>query len=209
MTSSVLEPPDDRNAFAVPCLPEWPDLEDETVRAAWRAIAADTHPDRADGGDLARYSQACAAFAELNSPWSRSEAYANLVEQAWAEGRFDDYPDGLPDGCRAAAYRFGSGRRGARAGPAAKGAAHAGRDPSRIRRGYPWRLLVRDAVVAGLCLAVLALFPAVPPLAAAAVASMLFVVYGRVDNGTPPSSVRRKNRKGKNRAGKGTGQERE
>ena len=60
------------NPFAVLGLPEWPDLEDETVRAAWQAIAAETHPDRADGGDLARYTQACAAFAELNSPWGRS-----------------------------------------------------------------------------------------------------------------------------------------
>ena len=80
------------NPFAVLGLPEWPDLEDETVRAAWKAIAAETHPDRADGGDLARYTQAAAAFAELNTPWGRSEAYADLVEQAWAEGRYDAYP---------------------------------------------------------------------------------------------------------------------
>ena len=74
------------NPFAVLGLPERPDLNDETVRAAWRAIAADTHPDRADGGDLDRYTQASAAFAELNTPWGRSEAYADLVEQARREG---------------------------------------------------------------------------------------------------------------------------
>ena len=39
-------------------LPARPDLTDEQVRAAWRAIAAATHPDRPDGGDLARYTQA-------------------------------------------------------------------------------------------------------------------------------------------------------
>ena len=33
-----------------------------------------------------------AAFAELRVPWSRSEAYADLVEQAWADGY-----DGLDD----------------------------------------------------------------------------------------------------------------
>ena len=41
-------------------------------------IAAATHPDRPDGGDLARYTQACAAYAELRTPWGRSEAWADL-----------------------------------------------------------------------------------------------------------------------------------
>ena len=59
-------------------LPARPDLPDEQVRAAWRAIAAATHPDRADGGDLARYTAASAAYAELRTPWGRSEAYADL-----------------------------------------------------------------------------------------------------------------------------------
>ena len=81
------------NPFAVLGLPERPDLDDETVRAAWRQIAAATHPDRADGGDLARYTQATAAYAELRTPWSRSEAYADLAEQARREGRYDAYPD--------------------------------------------------------------------------------------------------------------------
>ncbi len=67
------------NPFAALGLPERPDLDDETVRAAWRAIAAATHPDRADGGDLARYTQASAAYAELRTPWGRGEAYADLA----------------------------------------------------------------------------------------------------------------------------------
>jgi hypothetical protein len=70
------------NPFAALGLPERPDLDDETVRAAWRQIAAATHPDRADGGDLARYTQASAAYAELRTPWGRSEAYADLAPQA-------------------------------------------------------------------------------------------------------------------------------
>src|SRR5579862_6119243 len=65
-------------------LPARPDLDDEQVRAAWRAIAAATHPDRADGGDLAAYTAASAAYAELRTPWARSEAYADLAERAWA-----------------------------------------------------------------------------------------------------------------------------
>ena len=67
-------------------LPARPDLTDEQVRAAWRAIAAATHPDRADGGDLARYTAASAAYAELRTPWGRSEAYADLIEQAELDG---------------------------------------------------------------------------------------------------------------------------
>ena len=69
-----------RNPFDALGLPTDPDLTDEQVRAAWRAIAAATHPDRPDGGDLARYTQARAAYAELRTPWGRSEAYADLIE---------------------------------------------------------------------------------------------------------------------------------
>src|SRR5580693_5787112 len=68
--------------FAALGLPARPDLSDEQVRAAWRSIAAATHPDRPDGGDLARYTAASAAYAQLRTPWARSEAYADLVEQA-------------------------------------------------------------------------------------------------------------------------------
>ena len=46
------------NPFAALGLPVRSDLTDEQVRAAWRAIAAATHPDRADGGDVARYTAA-------------------------------------------------------------------------------------------------------------------------------------------------------
>ena len=70
------------NPFAVLGLPEWPDLEDETVHAAWQQIADQTHPGRPDGGDLARFTQATAAYYELSCPWGRTEAYADLVEHA-------------------------------------------------------------------------------------------------------------------------------
>ncbi|MBV9205362.1 MAG: hypothetical protein JO037_08140, partial [Actinobacteria bacterium] len=74
------------NPFDALGLPARPDLTDEQVRAAWRAIAAATHPDRAGGGDLARYTQASAAYAELSTPWGRTEAYADLAEQAEPAG---------------------------------------------------------------------------------------------------------------------------
>ena len=70
------------NPFRALGLPERPDLTDEQVRAAWRNIAAATHPDRPDGGDLARYTAASAAYAELRVPWGRSEAYADLADRA-------------------------------------------------------------------------------------------------------------------------------
>ena len=46
-----------RNPFDLLGLPTDPALTDEQIRAAWRQIAAATHPDRPDGGDLARYTQ--------------------------------------------------------------------------------------------------------------------------------------------------------
>jgi hypothetical protein len=70
------------NSFTALGLPERPDLTDEEVRAAWRAIAAATHPDRPDGGDVARYTAATAAYAQLRTAWGRSEAYADLTAGA-------------------------------------------------------------------------------------------------------------------------------
>jgi hypothetical protein len=55
-----------------------PGLTDDDVRAAWRRIAAATHPDRADGGDPARFAEASAAYAELRTRYGRGEAYADV-----------------------------------------------------------------------------------------------------------------------------------
>ncbi len=41
--------------FAALGLPARPDLADEQVRAAWRTVAAATHPDRPGGGNPASY----------------------------------------------------------------------------------------------------------------------------------------------------------
>src|SRR5215470_18031811 len=67
--------------FSVLGLPADPGLSDEQVRAAWRAIATATHPDRPGGGDPARYAAASAAYALLRTRWGRSEAYADLAAQ--------------------------------------------------------------------------------------------------------------------------------
>ena len=173
------------NPFAVLGLPERPDLDDETVRAAWRAIAAATHPDRADGGDPARYTQASAAFAELNTPWGRSEAYADLVEQARREGRLDD-DDDEPDTAPLPVVPSAAPLRVHPVSPW-----QLVLDlvwlPSRVRCGRPLRLLTRAAVAAGLSLAVLALIPG-QPAAPADVAGLItwFVLTGRRDLAPPP-----------------------
>ncbi|HEX7165057.1 MAG TPA: hypothetical protein VF223_27905 [Trebonia sp.] len=59
-------------------LPAKAGLSDEDVRAAWRRIAAATHPDRDDGGDPARFGAAAAAYDTLRTPFGRGEALADL-----------------------------------------------------------------------------------------------------------------------------------
>ncbi|MHB1595616.1 MAG: hypothetical protein ACYCO9_09515 [Streptosporangiaceae bacterium] len=56
-----------------------PALTDDDVRAAWRRIAEATHPDRADGGDPARFAAAAAAYSQLRTGYGRGEASADLT----------------------------------------------------------------------------------------------------------------------------------
>ena len=157
-------------------LPARPDLPDEQVRAAWRAIASATHPDRADGGALARYTAASAAYAELCTPWGRSEAYADLMGQAAlaaepvtgplpAVPADDALPDGLPRHPLAAVREF----------------------PARIRRGRLRRLLLRAVIAAALALVVLQLIPGTAA-APADVAGLIlwFGLTARRDLAPPP-----------------------
>jgi hypothetical protein len=192
------------NPFAALGLPERPDLDDETVRAAWRAIAAATHPDRADGGDLARYTQASAAYAELRTPWSRSEAYADLVEQGWREGRFDhddDEPGTAPLSAAPTAPLSAAPTAPLSAAPTAPPLRlHPVSPwqllfalvwlPSRIRRGRPLHLLIRGAIAAGLSLAVLSLIPGQPAVPADVAALITwFVLTGRKDLAPRPERL--------------------
>jgi hypothetical protein len=186
------------NPFAVLGLPEWPDLDDETVHAAWTQIAAETHPDRPDGGNLARYTQATAAYLELNSPWGRSEAFADLLEAAWAVGRYDAYPGHHPPGYdpsdpggdlplppRPWEVELGPV-------PLDEVLHLVAEIPARVRRGHPWRLLIRAAVTAGLCLAVLTLFPGRPAAAWGVLAlAWVFVLSAREDIASPARPARR------------------
>jgi hypothetical protein len=157
-------------------LPARPDLDDETVRAAWRAIAAATHPDRPDGGDLARYTAASAAYAELRTPGGRSEAYADLVQRAGHDSEpatgplppiadCDPRADGLPRHPLAAVLEF----------------------PARIRYGRPGHLLLRAVIAAALALVVLQLIPGTTA-APADITGVItwFVLTGRRDLAPPP-----------------------
>ena len=160
------------NPFRALGLPERPDLTDEQVRAAWRNIAAATHPDRADGGDLARYTAASAAYAELRSPWGRSEAYADLADQA------DDGPVTAPL-------------------PPVPGEAPPippwqpllalTQVPARIRSGRPLRLAIRGLIASVLALIVLQLVPGTPAAPADILGlTIWFVLTGRKDLAPPP-----------------------
>lgn len=156
-------------------LPARPDLTDEQIRAAWHQVAAATHPDRPDGGNLARYTAASAAYAQLRTPWARSEAYADLAERAGSEE-----PDTTP-------LPPVPGEPPDRPVPPWYPLIALARLPARIRRGRPLRLLIRAAVGAALALVVLHLIPGTPA-APADVAGLIwwFLLTGRRDLAPPP-----------------------
>jgi hypothetical protein len=176
------------NPFAALGLPDWPDLEDETVDAAWQQIAAATHPDRPDGGNLARYTQAAAAYAEICCPWGRSEAFADLLEQAWAEGRYDAYPGHYTPGREPDDDPLPS------AGPWQLPPPMWLADPRgmfltlpwRFRHGRPAGLLFAAAFIAGTCLCAVAAFPGLPIPAAVAAGIGWFILAAREDLAPPP-----------------------
>ena len=138
--------------FATLGLPARPGIGDDEVRAAWRRIAAATHPDRADGGDPARFAAAAAAYTTLRTPFGRSEALADLA------GGVGGVAGAGGTGPAGPGYR--ARRRWLPlAGPAAL--------LRRVRRGRPVLLALRLAVVAAVCVtavAVIGLAPATPAL---------------------------------------------
>jgi hypothetical protein len=85
--SGVAEPAMPGDPFAALGLPARSGLSDEDVRAAWRRIAAATHPDREDGGDPARFGAAAAAYVTLRTDFGRGEALADLGEVAAGSAR--------------------------------------------------------------------------------------------------------------------------
>jgi curved DNA-binding protein CbpA len=120
------------NPFAALGLPARADLSDDDVRAGWRRLAAATHPDRADGGDPARFAAAAAAYTALRTRSGRGEALADLTAPTPPPGR--THPPG-----RAAPI----------AEPRPASAAAAARPvAARIRHGRPLRRRARVAIAA-------------------------------------------------------------
>jgi hypothetical protein len=154
------------NPFAALGLPVRADLSDAQVRTAWRDIAARTHPDRPDGGNITAYTAAATAYAQLRTSWGRSEAYADLVVTE---------PHVPAPGPRPARWPGGS------LGPGLLLV------PARIRHGRPLRLLARALAAAGLSLLVLALIPG-QAAGPAAVTGLIvwFMLTARADLAPPP-----------------------
>ena len=137
--------------FAVLGLHPSPDLSDHDVHTAWRRAASHTHPDRADGGDPARFAAAAAAYTALRTRSARGEALADLAANPTA-----------PDTPRR--RRVPRRRRPRLPPPTARLA-------GQIRHGRPLRLALRiTAAAAASTAAVLAAgpHPAAPALATGA-----------------------------------------
>jgi hypothetical protein len=152
------------NPFTALHLPARPGLTDEQVRAAWRAVAARTHPDRDDGGDPAAYSAAAAAYAQLRTGWGRSEALADLAAAVYV-------PPADP--------------------PATRPAASAWQAliilPARIRHGRPLRLAARAVFAAAVALLAVTSIPGSPSApAVAAGAALWWALTARGDLAPPP-----------------------
>jgi curved DNA-binding protein CbpA len=156
--------------FAALGLPTQAGLSDDDVRAAWRRLAAATHPDRADGGDPARFAAAAAAYTALRTRSGRGEALADLTAAAPPPRR--THPPGPAS--PAAAPRAATAN--APAGPLA----------ARIRRGRPIRLLVRVAIAAAVSAGVAIVAGAQPATPALIVgAATWLLLTGRHDLAPP------------------------
>jgi len=177
-----MRPARQADPFTVLGLPARPGLTDDEVRAAWRRVAAATHPDRPDGGDAARFADAAAAYTAIRTGFGRTEALADLARPAgvrrWLPARVPGLRRHRPD---RAARREAAGPGPRRWRPAADGerrrrrpaaGLRAGRWWSRVRRGRPARLALRIAAVAAVSIAVVLVAgprPATPALITGAV----------------------------------------
>jgi hypothetical protein len=157
-------------SFAALGLPARAGLTDDEVRAAWRRIAAATHPDRTDGGDPARFAAAAAAYTALRTRSGRAEALADLAGLAAGPGR-------------AAA---GGGRAASTAWPTGRARTSLARLLVRAGGGRPAVLLLRLAASAAV--AALAVFAAgwTPATAAVLTGTVTWLVLTAGRDITPP-----------------------
>jgi hypothetical protein len=154
------------NPFAALGLPVRADLSDAQVRTAWKNIATATHPDRPDGGNVATYTAAATAYAQLRTGWGRSETYADLATTEPYVPAPEPPPARWPGGSLGPGLLL---------------------VPARIRHGRPLRLVARALAAALLSLLVLALIPG--QAAGPAVVTGLtvwFLLTARADLASPP-----------------------
>ena len=130
--------------FTLLGLPARAGLSDDEVRAAWRRIAAASHPDRTDGG--------AAAYTALRTNFGRAEALADLARPA-GSGRGRAGPSRWPSALRRARRRDRPTADGERRGRPAAGPL-AGPWWARVRRGRPARLALRIAAAAAVSIGV-------------------------------------------------------
>ena len=150
--------------FAALGLPASPALTDEQVRAAWRMIAAATHPDRADGGNPPAYAAATAAYQQLRTPWGRSEALADLAVLPHVPAAPAPHPVRWPALFTAITVL-----------------------PARVARGRPLRLLARAVVAAAAGYAAARLVPGTPAAPAVETGCALWwLLTARADLAPPP-----------------------
>ena len=172
-----MRPARQADPFTVLGLPASRGLTDDDVRAAWRRIAAATHPDRADGGDAARFAAAAAAYTIVRTGYGRAEALADLAR-----------PTGRrrlrPAGRTAAGRRWRPAAAGERRRPAA--GLVAGRWWSRLRRGRPLRLALRIAAVAAVSAGVAVVAGARPATPALITGALTWLILTARHDLAPP-----------------------
>jgi hypothetical protein len=189
-------------------LPARPGLTDDDVRAAWRRVAAATHPDRADGGDPGRFAEAAAAYTELRTRYGRGEAYADLAagtrrrspastrqrspagtRQRSPAGTRQDSPAGTQDTPPAApGGQPGAAAPGGQPGraPAPKRAGPARVLVTRIGRGRPAVFGLRLAITAGVIAVAFLVTGAQPAAAGLATGAVTWLLLtGRHDLAPP------------------------
>ncbi len=151
------------NPFTALGLPARPDLTDDQVRRAWRAIAARTHPDWSDGGNPAAYAAAAAAYAQLRTGWGRTEAFADL-----AAAPVPPPEPSLP-------------------APAVALLLAVAVLPARIRHGRPARLAARALIAAAIALTTVTVIPGTPSAPGVVAGCALWLVLtARGDLAPPP-----------------------
>jgi len=157
--------------FTVLGLPARAGLSDDEVRAAWRRIAAATHPDRADGGDPARFAAAAAAYTALRTNFGRTETLADLARPAGSGHRRAGRGWRPPIAGRARRrWRPAADGERRRRRPAA--GLLASRWWSRVRQGRPARLALRIAATGAVSIGV-ALIAGARPATPALITGML------------------------------------